>query len=133
LSQDCSSDLLGVQPVGLAVHVSGQPIGAVDLDHPNGLGGQEPGQRGAEGAGALDPYRDDLAVLLDPGQQGFVAAVVDRKLAVAQQAALVIDRGGVVRVLVGVDATDHGDHRCGCWPAARMGCHAGCAPPLGLI
>ena len=32
LAQDGSGDLLGVEPVGLAVHVPGQPVGPVDLD-----------------------------------------------------------------------------------------------------
>ena len=82
--------------------------------------GQGSGQRGAERAGALDPDRTDLAVAAHPGQQRLVAVVGGRELPVAEQSALVVDRGRVVGVLVGVDATDHGDslarlRRLSCW------------------
>ncbi len=44
----------------------------------------------------------------------------------AQQPAVIVDRGRVVGVLVGVDAADHGDTR---WCVVMLGF----APPLGLI
>ena len=62
-----------------------------------------------------------------PGQQRLVAAVVGRELLVAEQPAVVVDRGRVVGVLVGVDAADHGDSR------SAVVVMLGFAPPLGLI
>lgn len=84
-------------------HVPGQPLGPVDLDHANGLGGEEAGQGCAEGPGAFDTDRDDRAVGLHPREQVPVAVVVGRELAVSQQAAVVVDDHSVVGVLVGVD------------------------------
>ncbi len=34
LTEHGSGDLFGVEPVGLAVHVPGQPVGSVHLDDP---------------------------------------------------------------------------------------------------
>ena len=64
------------------------------------------------------PIARDVAVAAHPGQQRLVAAVGGRELPVAEQPAVVVDRGGVVGVLVGVDAADHGDSRgswLSCW------------------
>jgi hypothetical protein len=106
--------------------VPGQPVGPVDLDHSNGVRGQIPGQGRTEGSGALNSDRSHVAVTLDPAQQVGVAAVVRGELLVTQESAVVVDRGGVVGVLVGVDAADHGD----CfWLDDHLGCHAGSAPP----
>ena len=53
------------------------------------------------------PIALTIAVAAHPAQQLLVAAVGGRELPVAQQPALVVDRGRVVGVLVGVDAADH--------------------------
>jgi len=118
-------DLLRVEPVGLAVHAAGEPVRPVDLDHLHTRCGEVSGERRSERARALDTDRAEVTVAAHPGQQLAVTVVGGRELPVSQQPALVIDRAGVVGVLVGVDATDHGDIR-------RRGCHAGLAPPLGL-
>jgi hypothetical protein len=45
----------GIQGVGLAVAAPGLAVGSVDLHHDLAVGGQEAGEGGAVGAGALHP------------------------------------------------------------------------------
>ena len=123
--KDRPSDLLGVEAVGLAVHASGQPVGPVHLDHPLAGLGQCSGQGGTERSGAFDTDGCDLTVSADPGQQCLVAAVGGRKLLVTQQPAMLVDRGRVVGVLVGVDTADN-------VTVDASVVMLGFAPPLGL-
>ena len=79
---------------------------------------------GTEGSGAFDTDRTDLTVSAHPGQQPVVAAVGGGELLVTERPAMLVECGCVVGVLVGVDTADDSD---------GFGCHAGFAPPLGLI
>ena len=57
----------------------------------------------------------------EPAQQRLVTAVVRGELLVPEQATLVVEGGGVVGVLMGIDAAD--DDRP--WAAGLWCCHAG--------
>src|SRR5215212_2964283 len=76
LAQDGSGDLFGVEAVGLAVPVPGQPVGPVDLYDPLAGLGQCPSQGGTERAGAFHFDRPDRAVFAHPDQQPLVAGSV---------------------------------------------------------
>ena len=112
-----SSDLLGIETIRLAVHTSSHSIRPVHLDNGDPGFRESSGQRCSERTGAFDADRPDLAVAAHPAQQCLIAGVGCWELAMAEEPALVVDRCRVVSVLVGVDATDHGDSRGRC-------CHA---------
>jgi hypothetical protein len=64
---------LGVDRVGLAVAAPGGLVGLVDLGHLDALGVQVAGQRGAVGAGALNPGPPERAEGAGPGGELVVA------------------------------------------------------------
>ena len=112
---------LGVDRIGLAPLASGATVWPVDLDHGYALVQEHLGQAGAVAAGAFHPDRPQLPVATQPAQQLPIAATGRRELAIAEQAAGVIDDRGVVGAAVGVDAADDN--------AGALG-HPGMAFPL---
>jgi hypothetical protein len=115
LTKDRTSDLLGIQAVGLAVQTPGQPVRPVHLHHPLASPGQCHWSGWHERSGAFHPDHPNLTVAAHPGQQRLVAVVGGRKL-LTQQPALLVKCGCAVGVFVVVDAAD--DSGC-------FGCHAG--------
>jgi hypothetical protein len=65
----CTRCGVGIDWVGLALIAAGLSIRAVDLDNGDTLSGQEPGQPGAIGTGALDPGQGYRPELVRPGEQ----------------------------------------------------------------
>jgi Ser/Thr protein kinase RdoA (MazF antagonist) len=110
--------------VGLAVSAAGLAVGSVDLGHGEPGRAEIAGQGRAVAAGAFQADPVDDAMRSEPRRERTVAGGCGGELSVAEVAAEIVDRGGVVSVAVGVDPTDH-DGR-------GRGCHAGHAllPPL---
>ena len=97
-----------IELVGLGAVAPRRALGAVDLDDPFAVGEHEHGQAGAEAAGGLDrPDARAVGVPACEAQQPLVAERVgrDRRLRCHDSGAG-RDRGGRVRVAVGVDADD---------------------------
>jgi hypothetical protein len=95
---------LGVGGVGLVTAAAALAVGPVNLDHLDAGAGQELGQPGAVGAGALHAGTGELAVVAGPGQQLLVAGAGGRDDQPAVEAAELVQQGGDVHVAVGVDA-----------------------------
>jgi hypothetical protein len=83
----------------------GFAVRAVDFDDPDLSRGEELGQPGPVGAGALDPDGRHRAEAPQPRQQGLVPGLVGRELFGAQHAARAVQRRSRVRVLVGIHTT----------------------------
>ena len=97
-----------VQRVGLALPAAVLAVGAVHLDDPDAGRGDVAGQAGAVAAGALDPDQGDGPEPAQPAQQAGVAGRSDRELLHAEQSADGVQRGGDVRVGMGVHAAGDG-------------------------
>src|SRR6266540_2940486 len=103
--------------VPLAAPAAGGPVGAVDLQDPLPVRGQEAGQSGAVAAGAFHTPGLDLAERAGPAQQLGVAGAGGLDLGGGQPPAELVSGRGNMQVLVGVDPD--GD-------AWRLGiCHGG--------
>ena len=94
---------LGVEGVGLAVAAPGLAVGPVDLQDGLAVGGEEAGQGGAVGAGALHAPGDGLAEPARPGEQVVVAGGGGGDLDGVDAAAELVVGVGDVDVQVGVD------------------------------
>jgi hypothetical protein len=93
-----------VQRVALSAVTAAGPLGPVDLGHPFAPVGQEAGQAGAVGAGALHrPAAAARRPLGDQTQQGLGAGLVAGHRELGDQAAVGIQDRGSVAVAVGVD------------------------------
>ena len=97
------------------------PVRARHLDHRDILSGEVTGQARTPRAGAFDTDRDDLTEGAQPAQQLPVAGRGRRELCGAEHPAEIVERGGEVGVLVGVDTA--GD-------APRCICHRGHSHPF---
>jgi hypothetical protein len=104
----------GVQGVGLALAASGLAVGSVDLDHDLTVDGQEAGQGGTVGAGALHPPGHGLSQLMGPTQQLLVAGRGGRDLEGGHRAAELVVGVGDMDLEVGVDPEGELGHR-GVW------------------
>jgi len=103
MEQAVRDGLLDVDPAvppGLAV-------GAVHLHYGDGVGGEEPGDLRAVGAGSLDSDSEDHAMRLQPVQQSAVAVRGGLELLGGQVTADAVDDRGLVEIGMGVDPTDH--------------------------
>jgi len=88
-------------------------VRATHLDHLHLVSGDEPGQPRTPRAGALNTDRAQLPVAGQPGVQCLVPGGGCRERLGADQSAELVERGGYVEVLVGVDPA--GNHpRCIC-------------------
>jgi hypothetical protein len=92
--------------VTFAFPVSELPVGAIHLDDGVALFAREAGQTSAVRARALDADRPDGAERGGPGLERLVALAAGRDCRGGKLPAECTDRGGSVRVLVGVDAND---------------------------
>jgi len=140
---DGTDGAFGVQGIGLAVATPRSPVGAVDLEYDLAACDQEPRQRGAVAAGALDPERLDRAQLGGPVEQLLVAGWSGGQLRGGKPPAELVFGVGDVGVAVGVhpdgDARrggvcDGGDGHPPCslwWWMARAG-RAGGQPCDGV-
>jgi hypothetical protein len=93
---------------GLALPAAVLPAGPAGLHDPDAGCGDVAGQPGAVAAGALDPDQGDDPEPAQPAQQAGVAGRGDRELLHAEQSPDRVQRGGDVRVSVGVHAAGNG-------------------------
>lgn len=113
---------LGVDGVGLASTATFLAVGAVDLHDAHLALGEEAGQARAPRPGSLDADGVELAEGAQPAQQPPIAVAGGREAVGGEQAAELVERGGHVDVLVGVDASGH--------PARGDLCDGGHVTPL---
>ena len=94
---------LGVERIVLAEPAPLLAVRAVDLEHPDPVTREEPGQAGTPGAAPFDPDGVDVAVGLDPGEEAAVAAAGGRERGDLDEAAELVEHRRDVHDFVGVD------------------------------
>jgi hypothetical protein len=96
-----------IETVGLPAATACLAVRSVDLDHCDFDAGEVAGESCSPRSAALDAHSADLAVAGQPSMQLLVARGGGRELSDAEESADLVEGGGDVLILVGVDTASH--------------------------